>query len=316
MEDDKKKCEEADERGSHHSLDLQSQLSVQLNLSSSDLRLTVIQCIMEVDASVHFFARKKKLLLSYSPTWGNELGAIVKAYVYESGCYSKSCCFVHGREKCTHTRSETHTGTLKSWEHLLLYNQIELAITESKNQNKTSGAVSSWGYKSERWGAVRWWWWWWGGRGGVWKWAKVRFSRTVSLIGPLTFQGCQKGPEAMGEMGQSRGLQRAYRTPVNGGLELPGEGRWDTVVKWNAVFVKIIQLKRYTGVVCVLNLLAGNHPDKLRESSGNSWGELEVDGVWKKTLSCVAARIKKQKLKITTLPKPQWCMFGHRKYPK
>ncbi len=35
MEDDKKKNEEADERGSHHSLDLQSQLSVLLNRQTS-----------------------------------------------------------------------------------------------------------------------------------------------------------------------------------------------------------------------------------------------------------------------------------------
>lgn len=47
------------------------------------------------------------------------------------------------------THRETHTGMLKSWEHLLIYSQIELAITESKKQNKTSGAVSSRGYKSE-----------------------------------------------------------------------------------------------------------------------------------------------------------------------
>lgn len=73
------------------------------------------------------------------------------AYVYESGRYSKSCCFCTRGEKADeHARGETHTGMLKSWEHLLLYNQIELAITESKTQNKTSGAVSSRGYKSER----------------------------------------------------------------------------------------------------------------------------------------------------------------------
>lgn len=54
-----------------------------------------------------------------------------------------------GRFKRTLTRRETHTGMLKPREHLLLYNQIELAITESKTQNKTSGAVSSRGYKSE-----------------------------------------------------------------------------------------------------------------------------------------------------------------------
>lgn len=53
-----------------------------------------------------------------------------------------------------HTQSETHTGMLESWEHLLLYSQIELAITESKKQNKTSGALSSRGYKSERGGGV------------------------------------------------------------------------------------------------------------------------------------------------------------------
>lgn len=47
----------------------------------------------------------------------------------------------------------------------------------------------------------------------------MRFSRTVSLIGPLTCQGCQNVPEAMGEMGQSRGLWRACGTKVNGKIE-------------------------------------------------------------------------------------------------
>lgn len=84
----------------------------------------------------------------------------------------------------------------------------------------------------------------------------MRFSRTVSLIGPLTCQGCQKGPEAMGEMGQSRGLWRAYGTPVNG--EVEGRVRERDGRKWSAVRAKITQPRRYMDVVCVLNLLTGN----------------------------------------------------------
>lgn len=34
------------------------------------------------------------------------------------------------------TQKKTHTGKLESAEHLLLYNQIELAITESKKEEK------------------------------------------------------------------------------------------------------------------------------------------------------------------------------------
>lgn len=34
------------------------------------------------------------------------------------------------------THKETHTGKLKSSEHLLLYNEIELAIKESKKEEK------------------------------------------------------------------------------------------------------------------------------------------------------------------------------------
>lgn len=47
------------------------------------------------------------------------------------------------------THKETHSGKLESSEHLLLYNEIELAIKESKKEEKkTSGAISCGGYKS------------------------------------------------------------------------------------------------------------------------------------------------------------------------
>lgn len=38
-----KKCEEADERGSRHSLDLQSRLSIQLNQQTSQAEVASVQ---------------------------------------------------------------------------------------------------------------------------------------------------------------------------------------------------------------------------------------------------------------------------------
>lgn len=111
---------------------------------------------------------------------------MLKAYIYESRCSTKSGFLERGRDIIG-----SHAGTLKSGEHLLLYYLIELAITESKKQNKTSGAVRSRGYKSER------------EERGYENEPKWDCQGQCLWLVHYRGRGVNQGPEAMQEIGQS-----------------------------------------------------------------------------------------------------------------
>lgn len=146
---------------------------------------------------------------------GNDLGIIVRAFVYESECCNKT----------RHLVNSWRTGKLESAEHLLLYNQIELAITESKKEGekKTSGAVSCGGYKSER---------------GYMKMSQ-RFSRTVSVIGPLHASSV-KSTWGNGRNGtEQRALEGKRDNSEWRGRAHTWETLWDNIGDRNAVLAEI-----------------------------------------------------------------------------
>lgn len=103
----------------------------------------------------------------------------------------------------------------------------------------------------------------------------MRFSRTVSLIGPLTCQRCQNVPEAMGEMGQSRGLWRAvWNKSERKDRVCKAECRKGYCGRLNGCIGKANTTdRRYGPGLGCPDLRAGNPPDKA-ESCGKALGEI------------------------------------------